>query len=184
MVDHDSLRRYLKNLITENDSKTARTAIETLLKMYRNILYNENDCHYRVIKCENESFNKNVWSLLPARQFMKKSGWINVQNRWVFTCDERLVEIIEILLKFRFIQPEEEWVTPAVEGKSKELLREEELRKQAGIERAKEIAAFQKDKKEREEIARGVKAEIKADTSRREQLQGCKPKHGNRRNWR
>ncbi|GFV02421.1 PUB domain-containing protein [Trichonephila clavipes] len=102
MVEHDSLRRYLQELIEEHDSKVARTAIETLLKIHRNILYNEHDNRYRIMKYENKSFQEKIWSILRARQFMKKSGWINAQDRLVFTCDERLVEIIEILLEFRF----------------------------------------------------------------------------------
>ncbi|PRD28145.1 UNVERIFIED_CONTAM: hypothetical protein NCL1_33310 [Trichonephila clavipes] len=101
MVEHDSLRRYLQELIEEHDSKVARTAIETLLKIHRNILYNEHDNRYRIMKYENKSFQEKIWSILRARQFMKKSGWINAQDRLVFTCDERLVEIIEILLEFR-----------------------------------------------------------------------------------
>ncbi|GFR17912.1 PUB domain-containing protein [Trichonephila clavata] len=188
MVEHNSLRKYLQELIKEHDSKVARTAIETLLKIHRNILYNEHDNRYRIMKNENKSFDEKIWSILPARQFMKKSGWTSAQNRWVFTCDEKLVEIIEILLEFRsLVLPDEhEWVKDnKIEGKSEEQLREEQLRKKAAIEREKEIAAFQRDKKEREDLAKKVKAEIKADRSRREQFQGCIPKHGNQmnRNW-
>ncbi|GFY40153.1 PUB domain-containing protein [Trichonephila inaurata madagascariensis] len=183
MVEHDSLRKYLRELIKEHDSKVARTAIETLLKIHRNILYNDHDNRYRIMKYENKSFQEKIWSILPARQFMKKSGWISAQDRLVFTCDERLVEIIEILLEFRsFVLPHEhEWVKDnKFEGKSEEQLREEQLRRKAVIEREKEIAEFQRDKKEREDIAKKVKAEIKADRSKREQFQGCIPKHGKR----
>ncbi|GIY62118.1 uncharacterized protein CDAR_487421 [Caerostris darwini] len=116
-----------------------------------------------------------VWSVLPARQFMKKSGWISVDNQLFFNCDERLVDIIEVLLEHRNVQPEEcEWVESSkVVVKNEDRLREEELRKKAAVQREKELAEFQKDKEYREDMARKAKQEIQSDRKRRNQLSGA-----------
>ncbi|GBN34247.1 hypothetical protein AVEN_237812-1 [Araneus ventricosus] len=101
MLDKQSLCRYMGDLISGNDSKVSRTAIETLLTIHRNILYNEKDVHFRAINPDNPNFNEKVWSVVPARMFMKKCGWVPAHNRIFFNSDEALVDIIEILLQYR-----------------------------------------------------------------------------------
>ncbi|GBN14793.1 hypothetical protein AVEN_251242-1 [Araneus ventricosus] len=85
---------------------------------------------------------------------------VNVQahNRIFFNSDEALVDIIEILLQYRNVQPQEfEWVADTkIVTKSDEKQRDEELRKKAALEREKELAEFQKDKKYREDLAKKV----------------------------
>ncbi|KAF8788746.1 hypothetical protein HNY73_006752 [Argiope bruennichi] len=75
MIDKQALRKYLDTLIIEHESKISRTVIETLLKIHRKILCNENEAQFRSINPDNPIFLEKVWSLLPARQFMKKCGW-------------------------------------------------------------------------------------------------------------
>ncbi|CAL1300257.1 unnamed protein product [Larinioides sclopetarius] len=173
MVDKRSLCQYMGDLINQNDSKKSRTAIETLLTIHRNILYNENDVHFRSINPENPNFNEKVWSLLPSRQFMKKCGWIPAHNRIFFNNDEALVDILEILLEYRNVQPQGyEWVAETkIVTKNEEKQRDEELRKKAALEREKEMADFLKDKKYKEELAKQARAEVEADNRRRRQLQ-------------
>ncbi|GIY84086.1 PUB domain-containing protein [Caerostris extrusa] len=174
MVDRESLHKYLSTLAAEHDSKVSRTAIETLLTIHRNILLHEENVKYRTINRDNPKFIEVVWSVLPARQFMKKSGWISVDNQIFFNSDERLVDIIEVILEHRNVQPEErEWVESSkVVVKNEDKVREEGLRKKAAIQREKELAEFMKDKEYREDMARKAKQEIQSDRKRRDQLYG------------
>ncbi|GBN14799.1 hypothetical protein AVEN_251246-1 [Araneus ventricosus] len=70
------------------------------------------------------------------------------------------------------VQPQEfEWVAGTkIVTKSDEKQRDEELRKKAALEREKELAEFQKDKKYREDLAKKVRADVEADNKRRKEL--------------
>ncbi|KAG8170840.1 hypothetical protein JTE90_016394 [Oedothorax gibbosus] len=78
MVDREILSECLKTLINNEDTKTARDAIETMLRIHRNILNDEENTNYRKLRINNVNIAKKIWSLYPARQFMLLSGWIEV----------------------------------------------------------------------------------------------------------
>ncbi|KFM62461.1 hypothetical protein X975_04174, partial [Stegodyphus mimosarum] len=172
MSFRDLLSDSLNSLVANNDSKTAREAIETLLKIHRNILYNEYETSYRRIKQGNPAFLKKVWSLKPGRRFMILCGWIEVEDLVVFNSDEKLIDIIETLVEHRSLVPSySEWEeSTKYEGKSEDQLREERLREKAAKERQKELEEFMKDKKYKENLAQSIKAKIAEDNMRRKQV--------------
>ncbi|KAG8188290.1 hypothetical protein JTE90_012123 [Oedothorax gibbosus] len=176
MVDREILSECLKTLINNEDTKTARDAIETMLRIHRNILNDEENTHYRKLRINNFNIAKKIWSLYPARQFMLLSGWIEMKNLQdpliIFNSDERLLDVIEVLVDNRLIAPlEHEWVeNTKLEGKSESQLREGELRRKAIAEKEKELAEFQKDKEYRENLAESIKRQIESDKLRRKQV--------------
>ncbi|XP_055925993.1 uncharacterized protein LOC129957598 [Argiope bruennichi] len=139
---------------------------------YQKILCNENEAQFRSINPDNPIFLEKVWSLLPARQFMKKCGWFFVENRMFFNDDDALIDIIEILLEYRSVQPKKsEWVEETkIVTKSDEKLRDEQLRRKAAAEREKELAEFRKEKEYKEDLAKKIHADIEADNKRRREL--------------
>ncbi|XP_015903360.1 uncharacterized protein [Parasteatoda tepidariorum] len=180
MLDKELLKECLISLTETEDSKVSREAIETLLTIHRNIFHNEDNSQYRLLKPANPSFSRKIWSLYTCRQFMLLSGWIEVHGRIVFNSDENLLEVIELLLQFRDVAPlVSEWdTTTKYEGKSEAQLREEDLKRKAVLEREKEIAEYEKDKKYRDELAKNIKAQIKSDRRKPKQV-FTKPVAGN-----
>ncbi|XP_054713219.1 uncharacterized protein LOC129222712 [Uloborus diversus] len=183
-IDTEKLISLLAKLSETMDSKSVRDTTETLLEIHRNIFQHEDDIQYRKLKTSNMKFNKRVWSIPLAREFMLTCGWLNIHNVLVYNNDDEcLLPIISIILDHRHIRPkEEEWVEATkVEDLDCEKRKEEALRMKAAAERQKNLDEFKKDKAYREALAAEVKAKIKADQESRKQQAFCRqPVRGNK----
>ncbi|KAL5012376.1 hypothetical protein ScPMuIL_010927 [Solemya velum] len=81
-------------LKAECDEVQFRAALETILKIFRNVLAHPGEEKYKSIKTENKTFNSRVWRFSGSQQLLLASGWTEVDGHVVLTDDTRLKDII------------------------------------------------------------------------------------------
>lgn len=163
-------------LLEELNTKEKRACIETLIRIFRNIVQNPNEPKYRTLKIGNKVFNGDVWRHEAGRAVMEAAGWEVIGETVQLPQGVELVLPLEILLANREVKPaSEEWVEEnkvVVPNAAKE--REEELRRKALIEKQKAMAALKKDMEERKAIANRILAEHRNDIEERKVTQASK----------
>ncbi|KAL7635940.1 UNVERIFIED_CONTAM: hypothetical protein RMT77_013757 [Armadillidium vulgare] len=157
---------YLLDQLTTKDKKLC---LETLIKIFRNVVSNPNEVKYRSLKLSNKRFISEVWQHEGAQVIMVASGWVVLENLVHLPEGSDLTESLKLLIDNREVKPEEgEWVAETkIMGENRTALREEELRKKAMEEKAKEMAKLKKDLAERKAIAESIVREHRNDIENR-----------------
>ena len=150
--------------ISRND---LRTVIETLIKIYRNLVTNKDNEKYRTINVKNSQFHRNVWRHSLAQDLLLSCDWNETTDHQsiVFNgSDNDSSYSLTVLVNNREVKPDDkDWVNSGKQFVNPSDEREQRLREEAIKERQKELEEFEKDRKQRQMIGENVKKEIESD---------------------
>ncbi|XP_068237291.1 uncharacterized protein [Palaemon carinicauda] len=120
---------------------------------------------FGLLKTTNKTFRESLWQHECGRAVMQAAGWDIVGETVQLPPHINLQLPLEVLLANRNVKPDErEWVEETkVMTRNPAVVREEELKKKALIQKEKEMAALKKEMAERKAIAERIRAEHRSD---------------------
>lgn len=152
-------------LLDELNTKDKRACIETLIRIFRNVVQKPEEPKYRTLKITNKVFHGDVWRHEAGRALMEAAGWEIRGETVQLPSSIDLTLPLEVLLANREVKPDsKEWVSEnkvVVPNAAK--VHEEQLRQKALAEKEKEMVALKKDMAERKAIADRILAEHRND---------------------
>ncbi|XP_071088629.1 UBX domain-containing protein 6-like [Haliotis cracherodii] len=172
--DPEVLRTCLQMLGDEGSKQEVRVAVETLLKLSRNLSNNPGDEKYRKIRKENKAIHDKLLRFDGAKEFLLAMGWTEVDDLLMYLEDHDLSITTSILEEhLHTLPPPPQNTAPAAtpappsetaawtQAELKE--RDEKLEK----EKKRRMEEYQRMKKEREAIKKQINEDRK-DTKTRE----------------
>ncbi|XP_046339783.2 uncharacterized protein LOC124120921 [Haliotis rufescens] len=175
--DAEVLRTCLQMLGDEGSKQEVRVAVETLLKLSRNLSNNPGDEKYRKIRKENKAIHDKLLRFDGAKEFLLAMGWTEVDDLLMYLEDHDLSITTSILEEHLHTLPPPPQntataataATPAPPSETAAWTQAELKERDEKLEKEKKrrMEEHQRMKKEREAIKKQINEDRK-DTKTRE----------------
>ncbi|XP_046558720.1 UBX domain-containing protein 6-like [Haliotis rubra] len=174
--DPEVLRTCLQMLGDEGSKQEVRVAVETLLKLSRNLSSHPGDEKYRKIRKENKAIHEKLLKFDGAKEFLLAMGWTEIDDMLMYLEDHDLSVTTNILEEhLHTLPPPQSAATsppaasPAAPTETAAWTEAELKQRDEKLEKEKKrrMEEYQRMKKEREAIKKQIKEDRK-DTQTRE----------------
>jgi hypothetical protein len=156
----ETLQVCLQLLEEETQPAQCTAALQTLIKIFRNITANPSVEKFRRIRKENAAFKAKVWQFAGTQQFLLAAGWIEIDDAIVLAeaDDDKLKQAIKLLEE---LLSKNSPPTASTSQNESAVKSKEEIEKEQKLQdlKAKQLTHIRRDKEERQRISDQIKAD-------------------------
>ncbi|CAH1776479.1 unnamed protein product, partial [Owenia fusiformis] len=156
----------------ECDETSSNACLQTLLKIFQNVVSHPTEEKYKVIRTENKAFASKVWCYSGAQQFLLATGWTEVDDTVVLTGDSSsLTTAIKVLqahlsTEAQNATPQKQSQSPQKQAINHVMNQDSKKAKVLDEGRKKQLEAYKRQMEEKKRIREQIEADRRETKTR------------------